>query len=83
MELPEDLKDLLEKLAENAHDIWATIRMEQGWIWGPVRSDSRKEHPNLVAYSELPEQEKELDRNTVIETVKAILALGYRIHRNR
>jgi hypothetical protein len=31
-----------------------------------------------VPYAQLPDSEKQLDRNTAIETLKAIVALGYR-----
>ena len=53
--------------------------MSQGWRRGPERNDSRKEHPCLIPYEELPESEKTYDRNTALETLKAIQALGYRI----
>lgn len=53
--------------------------MAQGWRFGPERDDSRKQHPSLVAYEDLPESEKIYDRNTAIETLKAITAFGYRI----
>ena len=33
------------------------------------------------AYDALPESEKEYDRTTAMETVKTILALGYRIEK--
>jgi hypothetical protein len=77
--LPKEVEALLERLAENNHDIWATQRMAVGWRYGPKRDDEKKEHPDLVAYSELPEEEKQYDRNTAAETLKAILVLGYRI----
>jgi hypothetical protein len=38
-----------------------------------------KPHPDLVPYTQLPEEEREYDRATVVETLKTILALGYRI----
>jgi hypothetical protein len=53
--------------------------MAQGWRFGPERNDQRKEHPSLIPYEELPEKEKVYDRNTAMETVRAVLALGYRI----
>ncbi len=41
--------------------------------------DFLKEHPCLVPYEELPESEKEYDRNAALQTLKAIVALGYGI----
>ena len=75
------LQDLVEKLAENNHDHWARKRIEEGWRYGPKRNDSAKEHPDLIPYDQLPESEKEYDRKTVIEALKAITALGYEIYK--
>lgn len=66
-----------EKLAENTHDVWAKGRIEQGWKYGKTRDDNNKLHPCLIPYSELPESEKEYDRNTALETIKLIQKLGY------
>ena len=77
--LPPEIGQLTERLAENAHDIWARQRLAEGWRFGPRRDDARKEHPCHVSYSELPDSEKEYDRQAVVQTLQAILALGYRI----
>jgi hypothetical protein len=79
--LPKQIDDLTELLAKNAHENWARQRMDEGWRWGPNRDDERKLHPSLVAYEQLSESEKEYDRKTAMETIKAILALGYRIEK--
>lgn len=79
--LSDDLLELTEKLAENAHDHWALKRMSEGWTWGGRRDDEKKEHPDLVPYDELSESEKDYDRKTAMETLKAIIACGYRIGR--
>jgi len=77
--LPLTLTALMEKLAENTHDVWAATRIAQGWTYGPSRDDANKKHPCLVPYADLPESEKEYDRNTAGETLKAILTMGYRV----
>jgi hypothetical protein len=79
--LSSDLEGLVERLAENTHDHWARKRFEEGWRYGPQRNDGSKEHPDLVPYRDLPESEKEYDRQTSMETLKAIIALGYEIGR--
>ena len=75
--LPAELRELTEELAENAHDLWAAQRLKDGWTYGAQRDDAAKKHPSLVPYTELSEQEKEYDRQTVVGTLKAILASGY------
>ena len=77
--IPEYLQDLTEKLAENVHENWAKKRLEEAWRYGPVRNDAKQETPCLVPYQELPESEREYDRNTALETIRMILKLGYHI----
>jgi len=77
--LPQELSELGESLAKNAHDVWAVQRLSEGWVYGPVRDSAKKEHPCLVPYEDLPESEKEMDRVMVAETLKCIVALGHRI----
>ena len=77
--LPERLEALTERLAENHHDLWALQRIAGGWSHGPRHNDTRKKHPDLTSYAELPESEKAHDRIAAMETLKAIVALGYRI----
>ena len=78
--LPEELTPLLEALAKNVHEVWAATRIEQGWVYGPERNDARKEHPMLIPYEELPEEERVYDRNTAQETLRFILQTGFTIH---
>ena len=77
--LSSEVHQLTEALAKNAHEVWAQERIAQGWRFGPERNDQRKEHPSLIPYEELSESEKVFDRNTAMGTLRAILALGYRI----
>lgn len=77
--LPSDLLELTEKIAENVHEVWAKNRVSEGWSYGEVRNDKTKETPCLVPYNELPEIEKDYDRNTALETIKLIIKLGYDI----
>lgn len=79
IQLPDELNPLLEAMAKNVHEIWAKERMAQGWSYGEKRDDALKHHPCLVAYEDLPEEEKVYDRNTSVETLKLILKLGFSI----
>jgi hypothetical protein len=81
VELDGEIVELTEQLAENAHEVWARRRLAEGWRYGPRRDETKKEHPSLVPYEALPEAEKEYDRSTAIETLKVMLALGYRIEK--
>lgn len=78
--LPDELQPLVELMAKNVHDIWAEGRIADGWKYGQKRDDRLKTHPCLVPYEELPDSEKEYDRNTAIGTLKLILKQGFTIH---
>lgn len=77
--LAPEILELAELLAKNTHEIWSKERMAQGWRYGPARRDDVKEHPCLVPYEQLPESEKVYDRNTALEALKVITAMGYEI----
>ena len=79
VQLPTELDELVEKIAENVHEVWAQSRMEQGWTYGEERSDALKTHPCLIPYEELPEEEKAYDRDTAFGTLKLITKLGFKI----
>ena len=78
--LPKSLDGLIEEMAKNVHETWAQERICQGWRYGERRDDKEKLHPCLVAYEELPEEEKIFDRKTSLATLKIILKLGFQIH---
>lgn len=77
--LPQELDQLVEQMAKNVHEVWAQSRIDQGWTYGPERSDALRQHPCLVAYEELPEVEKAYDRDTALGTLKLITKLGFKI----
>ena len=77
--LDEDLSELQEAIAENAHEIWAKARTDQGWTYGPERNDQKKETPDMVPYCNLPESEKLYDREMAMQTLKLVKKLGFEI----
>lgn len=77
VELTEDLNELREAIAENAHEIWAENRQAEGWTYGPQRDDQLKQTPDMVPYSQLPEGEKKYDREMAMKTIKLLKKLGY------
>jgi ryanodine receptor 2 len=79
VQLPQELNELVEKMAKNVHEVWAQSRISQGWTYGPERNDALKHHPCLVPYEDLPEVEKAYDRDTALGTLKLICKLGFKI----
>ncbi|WP_018710413.1 RyR domain-containing protein [Phocaeicola barnesiae] len=79
--LPDELNNLVEQMARNVHEVWAETRIAQGWTYGEQRDDVHKQHPCLVPYEELPDAEKEYDRQTAVSTLKLIMKLGFHVSR--
>ena len=79
--LPEEIEILMERIAENVHETWAQARVREGWTYGEHRDDKEKTTPCLIPYGELPDAEKEYDRITAMQTLKLIIALGYKIEK--
>jgi len=73
--------DEVERLAIREHERWMAEKQRTGWRHGAVKDANAKMHPCLVPYAELPEPEKEKDRNTVRAIPKFLAAIGYRIRR--
>ena len=59
---------LPEKLAEAAHEVFC---------YGHVTRDAEKEHSSLKPYAELPEDEKEQNRNNVRDIPRKLASVGY------
>lgn len=79
VKLDDDLVELTETIAQDVHDVWAVKRINEGWTYGSVRNDEKKHNPDLIPYTDLPEGEKEYDREMATHAIKVIKRLGYRI----
>ena len=79
IQLTDDLLELREAIAENAHEVWAAARIMEGWTYGRERDDANKKHPDLIPYSALPDSEKEYDRLMALDTIKLVKKLGFEI----
>jgi hypothetical protein len=63
----------IERLAQEEHVRWSGQRTAAGWRYGAVRDDRNKTHPLLVEWDDLPEPEREKDRDAV-RGIPAVLA---------
>lgn len=57
--LPDDLP--FEKVCAASHVSWMNHKTREGWVWGPVKDAEKKEHPCMVAYEELPPEQRKKD----------------------
>jgi class 3 adenylate cyclase len=74
-----DLNQIVEQLAVQVHEAWQRYRLGTGWAYGPVRSDSRRETPNLVTFDQLTEDERNVDRVVARGCVEGLRKLGYEL----
>lgn len=81
VDLDDDLMDLSEAIAENAHEVWASKRRSEGWRYGPKRDDILLQHPDMIPYCELSEGEKYYDRDMAMNTIRLVKKLGFTISR--
>uniref|UniRef100_A0A182QKY2 Ryanodine receptor 3, brain n=1 Tax=Anopheles farauti TaxID=69004 RepID=A0A182QKY2_9DIPT len=79
VQLTNDLNQIVQKFSEHYHDAWASRKLENGWTYGDQWSDANKTHPRLKPYNTLSEYERERYREPVRESLKALLALHWRI----
>lgn len=69
-------KALLGCTPEESHKNWSKNRIENGWKFGPVKDVEKKEHPNLVDYYQLSEEQRYKD--TLFQAVVKYVAYGLR-----
>lgn len=46
---------------EASHESWYAEKEADGWVYGPVKDAEKKEHPCMVAYSQLPKEQQAKD----------------------
>ena len=79
VKLSSEVENVIEIVAENVHNVWAEARIAEGWTYAEKYDHTQKLTPNLVPYSQLPESEKDYDRNTALGTIKMLSKLGFEI----
>jgi hypothetical protein len=53
--------EFLALSAEASHQNWMACKLKDGWCYGSVKDPSKKTHPCLVSYEELPESQRKKD----------------------
>lgn len=74
----------IEHMAQLEHIRWYNEQLANGWTFaeGP-KNPKHRTHPMLVPYEELPESEKEKDRNPVRKLPVFLAQAGFQIYRKK
>lgn len=79
----EALPILVEFLAENSHESWADSKKKKGFSWGEKNDPSALTHPMFLPYSEMKEEEKDMDRDAAQTILSTLNARGFLITKNK
>lgn len=71
----------VEEVAIHEHGRWMRERQRQDWTYAPTRDDARKQHPLLVEWKDLPDLNREKDRQTVRTLPRLVEMAGFRVRR--
>ena len=71
----------VEAVARYEHERWMNERQRAGWTYGAKRDNALKKQPLLVPWEQLPETEKQKDRDTVVNLPALIDKAGFRVRR--
>jgi hypothetical protein len=72
----------MELMAEMEHDRWLQERREAGWVYAAGTKDvERRTSPYLVAWHDLPDDQKENDRRTVRDLPAFLAGVGLQVVR--
>jgi len=73
----------IEYLAAMEHERWVKAMRDEGFSFGSVKDEEEKTHPLMVPYIELPEHEREKDRDAVRMIPRYLGLIDFQISRPR
>lgn len=58
-----------------SHESWLRNKLDNGWKYGPIKDEQKKEHPCIVDYEQLPVEQKAKDYLfiAVVDSLKGFL----------
>jgi len=77
----EEGSDEVEAMARMEHELWCQEMKANGWQAGDIRSKEYKTHPDLVAWNDLPVEEKEKNKKFIRDLPKVLTRAGFQIER--
>ncbi len=76
--------DEIEVMAEIEHKEWVDYHLKNGWVYAPgPKNRDKKTHHCLIPWEELPEVERQKDRDTVQKIPYYLEKAGFQIYRRK
>jgi hypothetical protein len=72
------LNSNLELTPQMSHELWMKEKLDNGWKYGPVKDVEKKEHPCMMPYENLPQEQRVKDYlfRQVVHSLAGHLALA-------
>ncbi len=77
-EFPKGEEDL-ELLSRMEHERWMKAKLKAGWAYAPETNKPKKHHSALIPWEDLPENEKDKDRNLIRAIPRLLTEIGYTV----
>ncbi|MDR0575220.1 MAG: AAA family ATPase [Tannerella sp.] len=74
-------EDEILKIAKLAHEIWIKSKIDAGWTYGDRKDAVKRTHPLLVDWDDLPETEKQKDKDIAENIIPMMRSVGLRIYK--
>lgn len=56
-----------------SHEEWLQLKRAQGWEWGPVKDEQKRQHPCFLPFADLPsaQQRKDVLFKAIVDALRA------------
>ena len=72
--------EIVDQMAEKEHELWMADCTKEGWMYQPGEKDLRtKTNPALINWNDLPDQERQKNRDYVRNIPKLLAKAGYQL----
>jgi hypothetical protein len=68
-------------MAKQEHQRWMNEKIEDGWVYAPIRDDIKKHHPCLVPWDKLSEEVQNEDKKTARNIIEILDGVGYGVYK--
>ena len=69
----------LLKLSKAEHDRWMNEKLANGWTYALVRDNTKKHHPMLIPFDQLPVEEQRKDTAIIQNIIPLLASVGLKV----